>query len=416
MADNPSTELIFEGRCPDCGERQVALPVPLPDIGDDFDWLVRDFDGFRRFMLEELAARFPERTRWTPADMEVILVEALAAFLDQLSDMLDRVSAEVFLETARRPESVRRLLKLIGYDALESARRRQDAPFDREPVPDDPRSDEERFDQYWLGNPTLMDTARQAGPRAVHTQRRMVTARDYAVRLEAHPLVMRAHAWSEWSGSWTTLHIAVILWNNTPLDQSLPDNPAAVQALATALGKPVRHLEQEIRRLRAAVRDFHARLGLRIPDWAGAPTLRTVLQLYLQTYRMVGQEAMLQDALPVGIRMAISIRVDADYFQSEIRRAVIEALGRGPGGFFEPGRLRFGEDLHAGDIFQTLMALDGVEAVCLNRFKRVGRRFPDQSDAGRIALDGLEIAVCDNEPGRPERGYFTLELHGGRKG
>ena len=90
-------------------------------LGDDFDWLVRDYDSFRRFMLEELAARFPERTRWTPADMEVVLVEVLAAVLDQLSDMLDRVATESYLETARRPETVRRLLALIGFDAATAA-------------------------------------------------------------------------------------------------------------------------------------------------------------------------------------------------------------------------------------------------------------------------------------------------------
>ena len=83
--------------------------------------VVRDYDGFRLFMLEELAARFPERTRWTPADMEVVLVEQLAALLDQLSDMLDRIAGEGYLETARRPDSVRRLLGLIGYDAVKMA-------------------------------------------------------------------------------------------------------------------------------------------------------------------------------------------------------------------------------------------------------------------------------------------------------
>ena len=92
MAETPVPELNFAGNCPDCGGRSVDLPQVLPVIGDDFDWLVRDYDGFRLFMLEELAARFPERTRWTPADMEVVLVEQLAAILDQFSDQLDRVA------------------------------------------------------------------------------------------------------------------------------------------------------------------------------------------------------------------------------------------------------------------------------------------------------------------------------------
>ncbi len=62
------------------------------------------------------------------------------------------------------------------------------------------------------------------------------------------------------------------------------------------------------------------------------------------------------------------------------------------------------------------MRLDGIEAVCLNRFKRVGDRYPDQSGSGVIRLNGLEIARCDNRPETPERGYWRLTLHGGQPG
>jgi hypothetical protein len=46
----------------------------------------------------------------------------------------------------------------------------------------------------------------------------------------------------------------------------------------------------------------------------------------------------------------------------------------------------------------------------------VGKRYADQSDAGRIQLDGLEIAVCDNDPQQPERGLLRIVMHGGRRG
>ena len=54
MAEEPQVLLDFPGGCPDCGDRQVELPAPLPPVGDDFDWRVRDYDGFRLAMLEEL--------------------------------------------------------------------------------------------------------------------------------------------------------------------------------------------------------------------------------------------------------------------------------------------------------------------------------------------------------------------------
>ena len=86
-------------------------------------------------MLEELAARFPERQRWTVADLEVALVEILANSLDGLSDMADRVFAEGYLQSAKRPDSLRRLLGIIGYDAVAEADARGHIDIDDETKP-----------------------------------------------------------------------------------------------------------------------------------------------------------------------------------------------------------------------------------------------------------------------------------------
>ena len=471
MADTPIPELHFEPGCGDCGYREVRLPEPLPSLGDDFDWLVRDYDGFRLFMLEELAARFPERRRWTPADMEVVIVEAFSVALDQLSDMLDRVAAEAFLETARQPPSVRRLLSMIGYDAVALAddkagipdpsapvteteaemRRRlsgfhkalqlylhdyQDAVDELTPTQQNglqsfieapagataaaldavqafldsapefvQRARSDALHRYWTLNPTVMDAARAAGPRAIHTQKRMVIEDDYAERMEDHPLVLRAHAYSHWSGSWQTIRVAVILANNIALEHP-PITAAAVGGV------------EALTVLQAQVDAFNTERGLETPAWNPDLNARTVLRPYLDAYRMTGQEVFLHDAEAVGINLSLSVQVAGNYFQSEIRRAVLEALGTGLGGFFAPGRLQFGEDLHVSDIIETVMALDGVKAMCLNRFKRVGTRYADQSNApdGRIQLEGLEIAVCDNKPQEPHRGLIRLVLHGGHRG
>src|SRR5262249_7600708 len=301
MAELPRATLEFGTNCRDCARREVKLPPALPEIGDDFDWLVRDYDGFRRFMLEDLAARFPERTRWTPADLEVVLVEAFAAALDQLSDMLDRVSAEAALETARRPDSVVRLLSLIGDD----------------PAGGDPAKRAE-LSALWEREPERMEAARRAGPAAVHTQRRMVSLEDYAVRLEDHPLVNRAQAAYEWDGSWPLVRVAVTLAN----DKDLDGDPFATPLSA-----------DEIVRLRAAGGAFHARRGPPpLSEFPEAPTFRALLYPYLEAFRMLGQEVKLQNADLVGIELALSIRLRAGYFESEVRRALEEALGRGPTG------------------------------------------------------------------------------------
>ena len=378
MAEEPGVQLTFPGGCPDCGDRRVDLPLPLPAVGDDFDWRVRDYDGFRLAMLEELAARYPERTRWTPADLEVVIVEVLAAVLDQLSDQLDRVTSEAYLETARRPESVRRHLALLSYDAERIALARgQIQPGDS-------------LVGFWFENPSAMDEARREGPRSIHQQHRMVTADDYATRLEEHPLVLRAQATVRWAGSWTTVEVALVLFDDEPLDAPVPAS------------------------LAAEVAAFHAELGIPLPG--GAPSIRTVLTAYVDAYRMVGQEVVLIDAVRVPVTFALSVRVASNYFQSEVRRALGEVLGTGASGFFRPGRLLFGEDLRAGDLIAAAMALDGVESVCLNRFRRLGNQFADQVASGRIVLSGIEVAICDNDAGRPDRGYYRLTLHGGLKG
>lgn len=468
MADTPEPTLAFVASCSDCGQREVRLPLPLPDVGDDFDWLVRDYDGFRLFMMEELAARFTERRRWAPADMEVVIVEALSVVLDQLSDMLDRVHGEAFLETARRPKSVRRLLALIGYDAVSIADSAANIP-DPSATPsesteelrarlqcfivglqqyideyadvvlqltatqhagllgylDDPvnasasdlaavqafldkapefveRVQVAALHRYWTLYPRAMDIARQAGPRAIHTQRRMVTESDHATRLEEHPLVEHAHAFSRWSGSWSTVHVAVILYASVPLD-------TALTGAAVGGGEILADLQ-------ADVDDFHDELELSEIEWSTSPASRTVLRPYLDAYRMSGQEVLLQDTEVVGINISLSVRLAENYYPSEVRRAVVERLGIGLGGFFEPGNLEFGQDLYASDIIEAVMALAGVEAVCLNRFKRLGKRYADQSDSGRVELSGLEVAVCRNDPTRPVYGILRVATHGGQRG
>ena len=396
MAELPRPELSWGTRCPDCATRQTPLPPPLPPVGDDFDWQTRDYDGFRRRMLEEVAARFPERRRWNPADFEVMLIEILATVLDQLSDMLDRVGTEAFLETARRPESVRRLLAFIGYDAVSRAVADGDLP---------PGSGPHDLESFWSRQPLAMERARRAGPPALHLQYRMVTAEDHARRLEDHPLVLRAKASSQWTGSWNTLRLAVVGWNDRSLDQDLGD-------LEESLRRRVERFALE-RGLPGGTLDSRT---LGAPPSDRPTSLRTLLEDYVEAYRMVGQEVVLEDAHRVGVALALSVVVADGFFHSQVRRALVETLGPSPGGFFEPGRLRFGEDLKASDIIQAAMALDGVESICLRRFKRLGSRYPDCSTTGTLELGPLEVALCDNDPARPERGTLRLKLYGGLRG
>ena len=402
MAEEPEVHLEYTEGCGDCGNRSVELPEPLPKIGDDFDWDVRDYDGYRLFMLEELSARYPERRNWTPADMEVVLVETLSVVLDQLSDMNDRLQAESYLETARRPDTVRRLLEMIGYKPLLHTDKNL-----LDQISDNAGSDNQKLESLWQYYPHLMEQAKLDGPRSIHQQHRIVTEDDYRNQLMGHPLVLDVDAYSRWSGSWYSHYVVVRLINNLKLDETL------TQALIVADAEdPLESLE----RFNANLEDYYQQYEMTpVPTVVGRSS-RFLLRNVIKHQRMTGQEVLLQDASLVGIVLSISVRIKGDFYRSEIHDAVRESLVDQGYGYFAPGNLKFGEDVVASNIIEVVSALDGVDSLCINRMKRISSIYPDQSGSGRIVLEGHEVAVLEDHASRPERGRLSIKLHGGKPG
>ncbi|WP_198264484.1 hypothetical protein [sulfur-oxidizing endosymbiont of Gigantopelta aegis] len=407
MAGEPRVELKYTEGCGDCGQRHVELPATLVDIGDDFDWDVRDYDGYRLFMLEELAARFPERKNWTPADMEVMLVETLAVVLDQLSDMNDRIQAEAFLETARRPDTVRRLLAMIGYKA---ALHTDKALLDEIAVNNPEFDDNKKLEMLWSYYPHLMAEAKKAGPRSIHQQHRMVTQDDYKNQLLAHPLVLDVDAYTRWTGSWYGHYVVVRIINNMSLDEVLSKSSIAPDAEGDEERNDiVEHFNEQLT-------EFYQSQEIDLlPDVEGK-TSRYLLQQIIDRQRMIGQEVILSDVTLVGIVLSISVRISGDYYRSEIKDAINESLINQSDGFFAPGYFQFGEDVVASDVIEVLMNLDGIDSICINRMKRIGSIYSDQSGSGRIVLEGHEVAVLDNDISKPELGVLKISLHGGKSG
>lgn len=397
MAETPKTRLSFDQGCPDCGERRADLPPPFPGVEDDFDWQARDFDSFRLFLMEELAARSPQRKRWTPADMEVVIVELLAAALDRSSHALDTIQQERFLETARRPESIRRLLSFIGFDAAAEEGLERD--------PSETRKEYDlRVEEIWHSDPEKMEKARIEGPRSISRQTRMVTLADHEQTLKSHPLVVLAQARSSWTGSWATIIISTLLekkgWH---LDDILMA-PETVKKKGRAVLKTK---EWE------ALKDFHKTRGLIKPLEDDKLSIRQALRFLVDKYRMVGSEVFLEDANEVGITFQMSVRVEDNFYRSEVRHSLEAAFLSDEGGFFEPGRIAFGGDIFASDLIEAAMRVEGVKTVCLNRLKRVGNRYSDRTVEGFIVIDDDEVAICENLSRKPERGYFRLVFHGG---
>ena len=394
MAELPAPDLHFDTGCPDCGERIATLPLPLPGVKDDFDWKTRDYDSFRLFLMQELAHRFPDRRRWAPADMEVVIIELLSAAFDRASHALDAVQSERFLATARRPQSLRRLLKLIGYDAAALV---SDAELAELPptAPDISETREQQLERLWKLKPKKLELARAEGPRLIAEQKRMVTLTDHEDVIAAHPVVARAQAKLIWSGAWNSILVSVLPEGELQLDEP-------ILAAGTTLWQ--------------SIEQFHHQQSLPVPDEASQPTPRELLRILIERRRMIGSEVFLETAQPAPITFTLSVRAKAGYFRSELKQALAEVFSFDEGGFFEHGRLDFGEDLFASDIIEAAMAVEGVAVACLNRFKRVGSGWPDRVSEGFIPIEDDHYALCRNLRGHPEEGYFRLIVNGGEAG
>ncbi len=109
--------------CP-CGPVLPPLPVANPPGRDTLRYRVGDFASFRRALLRPVdaaATGLPAEAAlaaWRPGatgDLAVQMVEWFAYLADILTFYNERVACQAYLRTADRPESVNRLVRLLGY-------------------------------------------------------------------------------------------------------------------------------------------------------------------------------------------------------------------------------------------------------------------------------------------------------------
>ncbi len=106
----------FKIECPsdfDC-TAECTCP-PGEHLAPPIDYLAKDYQGFRRIMLERMSLLAPQWTERAAADVGVTLVEMLAYVADELSYRQDAVATEAYLDTARSRISMRRHARLVDY-------------------------------------------------------------------------------------------------------------------------------------------------------------------------------------------------------------------------------------------------------------------------------------------------------------
>jgi hypothetical protein len=150
---------------------------------------------------------------------------------------------------------------------------------------------------------------------------------------------------------------------------------------------------------------------------AATPGLREAFEAALQARKMAGTDVRVEDARYCALHLALRIDVQPGHFARDVRQAVEQVLvGTQGGAFLAPGRFRFGQAVHLSDLYGAVSAVEGVGAVAVTRFKRLGDRYPDSEAQGFIPVGALEVARCDNDPAAPESGVLYVRTRGGKEG
>ena len=214
--------------------------------------------------------------------------------------------------------------------------------------------------------PESIEDVRQKVSRAFSTQERGVTPDDYKEIAEGHPQVSRANAVLRWMGSWYTVFLVVERVNRMPVDDAF---------------------KRDIRQ-------------------------------YMESFRMASGDVQIVSPVYVPLEVAMTVSVQPDYFRSNVKAALLEVFSDhqwpdGERGVFYPGNYSFGQSVYLNPLIVAAMGVPGVASVDVTTFQRQG--IPGSGLTDRVlALDWLEIARLDNDPGDPERGTFLLNVRDGK--
>ncbi|MEM7202440.1 MAG: baseplate J/gp47 family protein [Planctomycetota bacterium] len=221
----------------------------------------------------------------------------------------------------------------------------------------------------WGGtDPEPIERVKRLAPKAFRAdQLRAVTEADYAEVLERRSDVTKAVATYRWTGSWSTVFIAV-----DPVDG------VAVDA------------------------EFEAELVS-----------------YLERFRLTGYDVEITPPVYVPLEIEIDVCVSSDYFRGEVEEALYERLSSsvrsdGSVGFFHPDRLTFDQPIWLSALYEAVSDVEGVDSASVKVFQRYGQVAAGELKNGVIPIGRLEIAQLANSASDPESGVLKLHMWGGK--
>lgn len=216
-------------------------------------------------------------------------------------------------------------------------------------------------------DPETCDQICRRAPQAFMTQERAVSMADYESVTESSPQVKQAVAELRWTGSWYTVFIA-----------AEPENAGNL-----------------------------------------TPALQKALTRLVNRYRLAGQDVQLESPQYVPLEIKLTVCVDPDYFQADVKQALLAVLGsqlqaNGQPGYFNPDSFSFGETVYLSPIYAAARQVAGVTSVTASVFQPQGVATKSYLKRGEIPLGALQIAQMDNDPSYPNHGQLTLVMQGGK--
>ena len=154
-------------------------------------------------------------------------------------------------------------------------------------------------------------------------------------------------------------------------------------------------------------------------DQSADTALLAAVEHSLAAYRRIGHDLVVHPALLVPVDVGMAIRVAPGRQQGHVLARLRAVLGNrrlpdGSLGLFHPDALTFGEPVRVSRLVAVAAAVPGVTDVRVTRLRRQFGRDDGELAAGLLTVGPLEVAMCDNDPDRPENGRLKLVIGGGR--
>lgn len=203
-------------------------------------------------------------------------------------------------------------------------------------------------------------------PQAFMTQERAITMPDYVNVVEQNSQIEDAAAVARWTGSWYTVFITAEPNGNAPLAKSV-----------------LRSLYKKV-----------------------------------NSYRLAGEDIYIRPPQYVSLLIELAVCVAPGYFQLDVEKAVLQALGSGtlPNGqpaYFAAQNFELGQSIYLSPIYRAARAVAGVQTVTAKTFEPQGQNTKIYLQQGYIPMNAFQVARLDNDPSLPANGRLKICMQGG---